>query len=120
MDGHKATLVDLFTGFPETHLTQPDHVKSVGDTDTQTSVVPTASSDVSSNDLVPGKSAADTVSVSPDKPTVTIVSDSHKSVDVQCSSLTWIIRHHVSRHIEHTSCEMAQKHNGVTFPRHPP
>ena len=34
MDGHKATLVDLFTGFPETHLTQPDHVKSVGDTDT--------------------------------------------------------------------------------------
>ena len=49
-------------------ISQPYHIKSVGDTDTQTSVVTTASSehsvtDVSSNDLVPGKSAAGTVSV---------------------------------------------------------
>ena len=83
-------------------ISQLDHVKSVIDTDTQTSVVTTASSkhsvmDLSSNDLVPRKSAADTVSVSPDKPTVMIVSDSQKSVDVQCSSLTWTSCHHVSR-----------------------
>jgi len=45
--------------------------------------------------------AADTVSVSPDKPTVMIVSDSHKSVDVQCSSLTWTSCHHVSRQTYH-------------------
>ena len=82
MDGHKATFIDLFTSFPETYSAQPDDVKSVGDTDTQTNVVTTASSEhsvtgVSNSDLVPGKSAADTVSVSPDKPTVAIVSDSH-------------------------------------------
>ena len=87
---------------------------------TQTSVVTTASSehsvtDVSSNYLVPGKSAADTVSVSQDKPTVTIVSDSHKSVDVQCSSLTWIIRHHVSRHTEHR--QAATQGDGATTQR---
>ena len=33
MDGHKATLVDLFISFPKTHLTQPGDIKSVGDTD---------------------------------------------------------------------------------------
>ena len=37
------------------------------------------------------------MSVLPDKPKVMIVSDSHKSVHVQCSSLTWIIRHYMSR-----------------------
>ena len=52
---------------------------------------------VSNSDVVPGKSAAHTMSVSPGEPTVTTVSDGHKSVDVQCSSLTWIIRHHVSK-----------------------
>ena len=79
MDGHKATFVDLFTIIPEIYSAQPDDVKSVGDTDTQTSVVTNASSEhsvtgVSNSDLVPRKSAADTVSVSPDKPTVAIVS----------------------------------------------
>ena len=83
-------------------ISQPDHVKCVGDTDTQTSVVTTASSEhsvtyVSSSDLVPGESVADTVSVSPDKPTVMIVSDTQKSVDVQCSSLTWTSCHHTCR-----------------------
>ena len=120
MDGHKAMFVDLFTSFPETHLTQPDDVKSVGDTDTQTSVVTTASSehsvtDVLNNDLFPGKSTADIVSVSPDKPTVTIVSDIHKSVGIQCSSLTWIIRHHVSRHTEHR--QSATQGDGATTQR---
>ena len=120
MDGHKAMLVDLFTIFPETHSAQPDHVKSVGDTDTQISVVTTASSEhsvtgVSSSDLVPRKSAADTMSMSPDKPTVTIVSGSHKSVDVQCSSLTWIIRHHVSKHTEHR--QAATQGDGATTQR---
>ena len=120
MDGHKAMLVDLFTSFPETHSAQPDDVKSIGDTDTQTSVVTTASSehsvtDVSSSESVPGKSAADTVSVSPDKPTVTIVNDSDKSVDVQFSSLTWIIRHHVSRHTEHR--QAATQGDGATTQR---
>ena len=72
---------------------QPEHVKIVGDTDTQTRVLTTASSEhsatgVSNSELVSGKSAADTVSVSPDTPTVMIVSDSQKSVEVQCSSLT--------------------------------
>ena len=47
------------------------------------------------------KTAANIVSVSPDKPTVTIVSDSRKSVDVQCPSLNWTNCHHVSRHTYH-------------------
>ena len=119
MDGHKAMLVDLFTSFPETHSAQPDHVRSVGDTDTQTSVVATASSEHSVTDVTmtwfQGKNAADTVSVSPDKPTVSVVSDSHKSVDVQCSSLTWIIRHHVSRHTEHR--QAATQGDGATTQR---
>ena len=80
--------------------------KTIDDTDTQTSLVTTASSehsvtDVSSSDSVPEKSAADTMSVPPTKQTVTIVSDSHKMVDVQCSYLTWIIRHYMSKHTEH-------------------
>ena len=59
MDGHKTTFVDVFTSFPETHSTQPDDVKSVGDTNSQTSVVTTPSSEysvtgMSSSDLVPG------------------------------------------------------------------
>ena len=79
---NKATFVDLFTNFSEAHSAQPDDVKSVGDTESQTSVVTTTSSehnvtDVSSSDSVPEKSAADPMSVSPDKPTVTIVSGSH-------------------------------------------
>ena len=41
MDVHKAMFVDLFTSFSETHSAQPYYVKSVGDTDTQTSVVTT-------------------------------------------------------------------------------
>ena len=70
--------------------------KTIDDTDTQTSVVTTASSEhtltgVSSSDSVSEKSAADIMS---DKPTVTIVSDSDKRVDVQCSYLTWISRHY--------------------------
>ena len=47
------------------------------------------------------KTAADIVSVSPDKPTVMIVSDSHRSVDVQCSLLTWTSCHHVFRQTCH-------------------
>ena len=118
IDGHKAMLVDLFTSFPETHSAQPDHVKSVGDTDTQTSVVTTASSEhivSQACHLIPGKSAADTVSVSPDKSTVTIVSDSDKIVDVQCSSLIWIIRHHGPRHTEHI--QAATQGDGATTQR---
>ena len=45
MDVYKATFVDLFTSFSDTHSPQPDDVKRVGDTDTQTSVVTTASSE---------------------------------------------------------------------------
>ena len=45
MDEHETTFVDLFPSFPETHTAQSNDVKSVDDTDTQTSVVTTASSE---------------------------------------------------------------------------
>ena len=94
--------------------------KTIDDTDTQTSVVTIASSehsvtDMSSGDSVPEKSAADTMSVPPDKPTVTIVSDSYKRVDVQCSYLTWIIRHYMCRHTEHR--QAATQGDGATTQR---
>ena len=94
--------------------------KTIDDTDTQTSVVTTASSehtvtDVSSSDSVSEKSAADIMSVPPDKPTVTIVSDSDKRVDVQCSYLTWISRPYMSRHTEHR--QAATQGDGATTQR---
>ena len=94
--------------------------KTIDDTDTQTSVVTTASSehtvtDVSSSESVSEKSAADIMSVPPDKPTVTIVSDSDKRVDVQCSYLTWIRRHYMSRHTEHRRA--AAQGDGATTQR---
>ena len=55
---------------------------------------------MSSSDLVPKKGLL-TQYVSPDKPKVMIVSGSHKSVDVQFSSLTWLIHFHVSRQTDH-------------------
>ena len=67
------------------------------------------------NDSVPEKRAADTVLLSPDRPTVTIVRGSHKSVDIQCSYLTWKIRRHVSRHTEHR--QAATQGDGATTQR---
>ena len=69
MDGYKASFVDSFTRLSETDSVQSDDVKSVGDTDSQTNVVITASSedsatDVSSSGLVPEQSTTESVSVS--------------------------------------------------------
>ena len=61
------------------------------------------------------KTAADIVSVSSDKPTVMIVSDNHKSVDVQYSSLTWTSCHHVSRQTYHRPA--ATQGDGATTQR---
>ena len=94
--------------------------KTIDDTDTQTSVVTTASSehtvtDVSSSESVSEKSSADIMSVPLDKPTVTIVSDSDKRVDIQCSYVTWISRHCMSRHTEHRRA--ATQGDGATTQR---
>ena len=45
MDCYKASFVDSFTSLSETDSVQPDDVKSVGDTDSQTNVMMTASSE---------------------------------------------------------------------------
>ena len=94
--------------------------KTIDDTDTQTSVVKTASSehtvtDVSSSESVSEKSSAYIMSVPLDKPTVTIVSDSDKRVDIQCSYVTWISRHYMSRHTEHRRA--ATQGDGATTQR---
>ena len=92
--------------------------KMIDDTDTQTSVQALSEhtvTDMSSSDSVSEKSAANIMSVPPDKPTVTIVNDSDKRVDVQCSYLTWISRHYMSRHTEHR--QAATQGDGATTQR---
>ena len=135
MGGYKASFIDSFISLSETDSVQPDDVKSVSDTYSQTNVVITTSSkasatDMSSSGLVPEQSTTDSVSVSPDKPTMTIVSGSHKSVGVQCSSSSpslTLLTHHRDRMVRMVRLttdklqprEMVQQHKGVMLSWHP-
>ena len=63
------------------------------------------------------------VSVSPDKPTMMIISGIRKGVDVQCSSLTLLLTRHRDRMVRLTTDklqhrEMVQQHKGVMLSWH--